>query len=110
MIEPDRGELVARIERRFDAMVSAGAMDEARSVAALRLDPALPAAKAIGLRELVAVADGAMQLSDAIERAKAATRQYAKRQSTWFRNQFGPEWTRLGLDFRSLSAERTGPL
>lgn len=51
--------------------------------------------KAIGVRELQAADAGQMEFSEAISRAKIATRQYAKRQTTWFRNQFGPEWKRL---------------
>jgi tRNA dimethylallyltransferase len=95
VIEPDRAELVARIERRFDAMVGNGAMEEARALGALGLDPSLPAMKAIGVRELLAASAGEMTLDDAIEQAKIATRQYAKRQATWFRHQLGPEWQRL---------------
>src|SRR5690606_22626467 len=84
VIEPDRTELVARIDRRFDGMVEAGALEEVRALRALKLDPRLPATKAIGVRELGAALDGDMPMAEAIERAKIATRQYAKRQSTWF--------------------------
>ena len=52
VIEPDRAELVARIDRRFDGMVEAGALEEVKALAALKLDPQLPAMKAIGVREL----------------------------------------------------------
>ncbi len=95
VIEPDRGELVRRIDARFDRMLEAGALEEVRALAAMRLDPALPAMKAIGVRELQAADAGERAFAEAIERAKIATRQYAKRQSTWFRNQFGPEWERI---------------
>lgn len=95
VIEPERAALVARIERRFDAMVAAGALDEVRAMQALDLDPDLPAAKAIGVRELQAALEGTMALGEAITRAKVATRQYARRQSTWFRNQFGADWRRI---------------
>ena len=96
VMEPDRAELVARIERRFDRMVEEGVLDEVRAFSALGLDTSLPATKAIGLRELEAALAGHLDLAEAITRAKAATRQYAKRQSTWFRNQLGPEWRRIG--------------
>jgi tRNA dimethylallyltransferase len=96
VIEPDRAELVARIGKRFDAMIGQGALREVEELSALRLDPALPAMKAIGVRELQAAMAGEMPLPQAIERAKIATRQYSKRQSTWFRNQFGEQWRRLG--------------
>jgi tRNA dimethylallyltransferase len=94
-IEPDREALVARIEARFDRMLDKGALDEVRQLAALDLDPSLPAMKAIGVRELQATLAGQMSFAEAIERAKIATRQYAKRQTTWFRHQLGPHWRRL---------------
>ena len=58
VIEPDRAELVARIEARFDRMIEAGALDEVKALAALGLDPELPAMKAIGVRELQAAMAG----------------------------------------------------
>ena len=95
VIEPDRAELVERIEARFDRMLDKGALDEVRRLVALGLDPDLPAMKAIGVRELQAAMAGRSSFPEAIERAKIATRQYAKRQATWFRHQLGPEWQRL---------------
>jgi len=95
VIEPDREQLVRRIETRFDQMLDRGAVDEVRQLTSLGLDPDLPAMKAIGVRELQAAMAGQMGFPDAIERAKIATRQYAKRQSTWFRHQLGAEWRRL---------------
>jgi len=55
----------------------------------------MPAMNAIAVRELQAVMAGDMSFPEAIERAKIATRQYAKRQATWFRHQLGPQWRRL---------------
>ncbi|TIM34100.1 MAG: tRNA (adenosine(37)-N6)-dimethylallyltransferase MiaA [Mesorhizobium sp.] len=95
VIEPDRAELVERIEARFDRMLEKGALDEVRQIIDLGLDPDLPAMKAIGVRELQAAMAGELSFPEAIERAKIATRQYAKRQATWFRHQLGPEWLRL---------------
>jgi tRNA dimethylallyltransferase len=95
VLEPDRAELVRRIEVRFDRMLDCGAREEVRALTALGLDPGLPAMKAIGVRELAAAAAGELSEDEAILRAKIATRQYAKRQATWFRNQFGPEWQRV---------------
>jgi len=97
VVEPDREELAARISRRFVAMLDEGALDEVRALDVRRLDPALPAMKAIGLRELLAADRGEMPLAEAVERAKAATRQYAKRQMTWMRTQFGAEWRRIRM-------------
>ena len=95
VIEPDRAILADRIGRRFDAMLDAGARDEVRALAALEVDLSMPAMKAIGVRELLAADRGDLRVEEAIERAKIATRQYAKRQSTWFRNQLGPAWRRI---------------
>ncbi|MCO5065429.1 MAG: tRNA (adenosine(37)-N6)-dimethylallyltransferase MiaA [Rhizobiaceae bacterium] len=98
VIDPDRKQLAERIERRFDLMMGQGALAEAGELLAQRLSPALPVMKAIGLRELGAHLDGVLPLDEAVARAKAATRQYAKRQMTWFRNQFGQDWRRVGMD------------
>jgi tRNA dimethylallyltransferase len=95
VIETDRATLIERINKRFDRMVEEGALGEVERLLALRPDPAVPAMKAIGVRELGEVLADRMPLADAVERAKIATRQYARRQSTWFRNQFGPEWQRV---------------
>lgn len=95
VLEPPREIVVERIDRRFERMVEEGALDEARAMIALDLDLSLPAAKAIGLRELQAHLDGKLSLEEAIERGKIATRQYSKRQATWFRHQLGAGWRRL---------------
>jgi tRNA dimethylallyltransferase len=92
VIEVPREALRARIEARFRAMLAAGAMEEA--LALDDLDPALPAARIIGRRELLALHDGSLDEAEAVERAAIATRQYAKRQDTWFRNQLG-DWIRI---------------
>ena len=95
VIDTARPELVRRIDARFDHMIEQGALDEVKELRSLHLDPSLPAMKAIGVRELAAAMDGETSLADAVERAKIATRQYAKRQATWFRHQLGPEWKRI---------------
>lgn len=86
--------LAARIERRFDAMLAAGALDEARTLAARALSPGLPLMKACGLRPLIRLAQGECTLAQARTAAIIETRQYAKRQRTWFRHQM-PAWERL---------------
>jgi len=88
---PDREALYARINARFDGMAESGGYDEARRLAARRLDPMLPAMKAIGLRELMAIEDGSMTKAEGLEKAKRETRRFAKRQYTWFRGQ-APDW------------------
>ncbi len=100
VVEPQRDALVRRIDARFDRMMEEGGLDEVRELAALGLDASLPAMKAIGVRELQDVLAGDMAAKDAIARAKIATRQYAKRQATWFRHQLGPEWVRIPLGDR----------
>jgi len=96
VLEPERAALVRRIEARFDNMLDLGARREVAELLALGLDGSLPAMKAIGVRELAAMERGELSADEAIDRAKAATRQYAKRQATWFRHQFGPQWQRVG--------------
>jgi len=83
----ERPELRARIDARFDRMLAAGALAEARALAARRLDPALPAMKAHGVPWLLKHFAGDIPLEEAAEGAKADTRNYAKRQETWFRHQ-----------------------
>jgi tRNA dimethylallyltransferase len=95
VVEPPRAELARRIEERFARMVAEGAIDEVGALLALGLDASLPAMKAIGVRELAMVIDNRTSLPEAERLAVVATRQYAKRQSTWLRNQLGPEWERV---------------
>lgn len=95
VIEPDRAVLAARIDARLRQMAEQGALEEVRALLAMRLAPAMPAMKAIGVREFAAVLEGASTLGAALEAASAATRRYAKRQSTWFRHQLDPGWTRI---------------
>jgi tRNA dimethylallyltransferase len=103
VLELPRRELRGRIEQRFDAMVEAGAMEEA--LALRDLDPMLPAAKIIGRRELIAVHDGRLALKGAKNLAVTATRQYAKRQETWFRNRMAG-WARIAAqEFSNIVPE-----
>jgi tRNA dimethylallyltransferase len=95
VIDPDRTALARRIAVRFHTMMDSGALDEARAIAALNIDPAMPVMKAIGVRELISADLGEKSVEEAIERSIIATRQYAKRQSTWFRNQFDEKWQRI---------------
>lgn len=97
VIQPERDVLIRRIEARFDRMIGDGALEEVKALSALDLDPALPATKAIGFRELQAALEGKVGMDEAVSRSKIATRQYAKRQATWFRHQLGPEWQRIDL-------------
>jgi tRNA dimethylallyltransferase len=87
VMELDREALYARIERRFDVMVDIGVLDEVSALLASDLDPDLPAMKAIGVKAFAEFLGSRIPLEEAILRAKRESRQYAKRQMTWFRNQ-----------------------
>lgn len=89
-LDCDRDWLADRIDRRFDAMIAAGAIDEVRAILPI-WDPAALWAKAIGAVELMDYMQGVMTLPDAISSAKAASRQYAKRQRTWLRRRMS-DW------------------
>lgn len=86
-LAPDRTELRERIDRRFDLMVERGALEEVSALARRGLDPALPVMRAHGVPHLLRHLAGDLSLADAVERGKADTRAYAKRQFTWFRHQ-----------------------
>ena len=88
---PDRAELYERIDRRFETMLERGALEEAARFDSLNLSPALPANKALGLTELRCHLKGECDLAEAVRLAQQASRNYAKRQMTWFRHQLPSE-------------------
>ncbi|HEY0927309.1 tRNA (adenosine(37)-N6)-dimethylallyltransferase MiaA [Brevundimonas sp.] len=94
VVEPDRERLYANCDLRVGLMVEQGALDEVRALMARDLSPDLPAMKAVGVREFAAHLAGATTLDQAIDATRQATRNYAKRQLTWFRNQT-PGWRRV---------------
>ncbi len=94
VLDPPRAALYAACDLRLSAMLQAGALDEARALLARELDPGLPVMKALGAPELIAHLRGDLSLEQALETARQSTRRYAKRQTTWFRNQT-PDWPRL---------------
>jgi tRNA dimethylallyltransferase len=79
--------MYAAIDRRFDTMMTKGAMDEIKAFAALGLAQDLPASRAVGVAELMRVLNGEWDLETAVSKAKTASRHLAKRQMTWFRRQ-----------------------
>ena len=95
VLDVPRLELRERIDRRFRAMLQAGARQEAAGFEGL--DPTLPAAKILGLRELWALEKGTMAEVDSVAAAVTATRQFAKRQVTWFRHRMA-EWNWVEVD------------
>ena len=95
VLMPDRAWLRQRIAQRFDLMMQGNAVQEVQALLTLQPDAALPVMKAIGVREIESWLKGEISREKAMELSVIATRQYAKRQMTWFRNQFGDEWRRL---------------
>jgi tRNA dimethylallyltransferase len=91
VLAPPRAALVARIERRFEAMIDAGALAEVEAMMQAGLPPDAPILKAVGAPELAQLVQGNWSQADAIEAAVIATRQYAKRQTTWLRRQIIPD-------------------
>jgi tRNA dimethylallyltransferase len=93
VIEPEREALYAACDARVDWMLAHGAVDEVRALTDRGLGPTLPAMKAVGVRELAGYLAGETTKAEAVAVMKQATRNYAKRQLTWFRNQCG-DWAR----------------
>ncbi|WP_448657382.1 tRNA (adenosine(37)-N6)-dimethylallyltransferase MiaA [Sphingomonas sp. CJ99] len=92
---PDRNWLTQRCDARLTAMFDGGAMAEVRALLSRHLPPDLPVMRAIGVPEIAAMLAGDITRAEALDRAMLATRQYAKRQYTWFRNQPPSDWPRL---------------
>jgi tRNA dimethylallyltransferase len=91
VVAPEREALYAAIDTRFDWMIEQGVIEEVRALLAPGLDPALPAMRAHGVRELAAYLSGDSNLEAAVEKAKTESRRYAKRQMTWARR-FMQDW------------------
>ncbi|WP_184097348.1 tRNA (adenosine(37)-N6)-dimethylallyltransferase MiaA [Sphingopyxis panaciterrulae] len=91
---PPREWLRARCDARLGAMFAAGAAEEVKALLARGLDPDLPVMRAIGVPQIAAWLRGDISRDEALDRAQAATRQYAKRQYTWFRHQLSADWPR----------------
>lgn len=104
-LDPPRETLYEAIDRRFDDMMARGALAEARTLASLGLRADLPAMKAVGVRELLAHLRGEMDLATAVAKAKQASRNYAKRQTTWFRHQLPTRLTLNAQCSESLTEE-----
>ncbi|MBK9011871.1 tRNA (adenosine(37)-N6)-dimethylallyltransferase MiaA [Novosphingobium sp.] len=96
---PPRDWLYRRCDQRFAAMLAGGAIAEVEALLARGLDPALPVMRAIGVPEVAAYLAGEIDLAEAGARGAQATRNYAKRQFTWFRRQSPPEWPRSAAEY-----------
>jgi tRNA dimethylallyltransferase len=91
VIAPEREDVYAAIDARFDRMLDDGAIEEVSALLALDLDPGLPAMRAHGVVELASFLSGAVDLDQAVAKAKTESRRYAKRQMTWLRR-FMADW------------------
>ena len=91
---PPREWLYDRCNQRFENMIKAGAIEEVAALRAANLPADAPVLRAIGVPELSALQNGTLNRAEAIEMGQIATRQYAKRQYTWFRNQSPAAWPR----------------
>lgn len=105
-LDVERTRLYSRIDARVDAMLDSGLLHEVEALLEAGFRDALTASQAIGYKELVGVLDGAVQLEDAIEQVKRATRRYAKRQLTWFRADPRIQWIEVsGLEADAVFAK-----
>ncbi len=114
-LSPERERLYAGIDARFDVMLKAGALEEVAALAARHLDPLLPAMKAHGVPALIRHLRGEITRAEAAAIGRANSRQYAKRQFTWFRHQLPefqwvkPEEAGRWLESVIPGREPTGP-
>ena len=95
VILPPRDELYVRCDMRFERMLENGAVEEVETLLARKLSPALPVMRAIGVREIAGWLSDEWSREEALARGQQATRNYAKRQYTWFRHQPPEQWPRI---------------
>ena len=103
----DRAQLRRRIDLRVDEMVRQGLLEEVQALLAAGLPPTATAWQAIGYKQFLAAADGRCTVTEAIEEVKLRSRQYAKRQLTWFRRTEGAKWLFWGPEPDFEAACRT---
>ena len=98
ILSPERQELYSRCDRRFDQMLEQGALEEVGALLARNLSTELPVMRALGMPSLAMYLSGEASLEQAAEHAKMHTRRFAKRQLTWFRNQFS-QWNSIEAQY-----------
>jgi tRNA dimethylallyltransferase len=103
-----RAELYGRAEKRVDAMIAAGALEEVRSLSQLGLSPDLPIMRATGLAPLLAHLRGDLSFAAAVDTFKRDTRRYIKRQLTWLRGNM-IAWSTLATQQMESASEATFP-
>ncbi|WP_086607818.1 tRNA (adenosine(37)-N6)-dimethylallyltransferase MiaA [Erythrobacter donghaensis] len=101
IVEPERAWVYERCDARFVAMLDHGAVAEVEALLARGLDPDLPVMRAIGVPEIAAWLAGEVESEDVIAMGQQATRNYAKRQFTWFRRQPPEDWPRARPSWES---------
>jgi tRNA dimethylallyltransferase len=104
-LNPPREDLYARLDRRFESMITAGLLDEVRRLLESGVDLGSKPFESLGYRQALAVLRGESSLDAAIASAKQETRRYAKRQMTWFRREPGVTWFTDFGDRRSVQNE-----
>ncbi len=92
---PPRDWLTERCDRRFEEMIGPEGLEEAKRLLDRKLDPALPVMRAIGVAQIAGFLRGEISREEALASGRIATRQYAKRQYTWFRRQPPEDWPRF---------------
>ena len=95
IILPERDQLYARCDKRFETMLNLGAVEEVEALLDRKIDPDFPVMRAIGVAEIAGWLRGDWSREEAIVRGQQATRNYAKRQFTWFRRQPPEDWSRF---------------
>ncbi|MRR10181.1 tRNA (adenosine(37)-N6)-dimethylallyltransferase MiaA, partial [bacterium] len=106
VLDMDRDELYRRIERRVDAMIEQGLVAEVRGILDRGYAPSLNALRTVGYQEIIAHLDGDYGLDRAVELIKRNTRNFAKRQLTWFRGMKTAEWLAPGLLLRTIDDQQ----
>lgn len=91
---PERATLYARCDMRFEGMLERGAVEEVEMLLGRRLPPLSPVMRAIGVSEIAGFLRGEWSREEAVVRGQQSTRNYAKRQFTWFRRQPPDDWSR----------------
>jgi tRNA dimethylallyltransferase len=105
LVQPTREDLYAACDGRFETMLETGALAEVKALLKRALDPSLPVMKALGVTELAAYLRGEGTREAAVTEAQQHTRNYAKRQTTWFKTQFHASETILMKYSESLFNE-----
>ena len=101
VVLPERHWVYERCDRRFETMLRDGAVIEVEALLARELDPDLPVMRAIGVPEIAAFLADVLPREAMIGAGQQATRNYAKRQFTWFRRQVPEDWARVSPDLES---------